>query len=129
MPHGVMAANPLRSALTLSAKPCQVTQRRMPTPIEPILRAPTHTPVSPSRRDTDVAERVDQDLLETTHVPAHVGLQITQADDGIADQLARTVIGDLSASSDPDDRHGSARRRTDEALVRPAPERVDGRML
>ena len=42
--------NGVRSSQTLSAKPCSVIQRRSPTPIEPILRSLTHTPVRLARR-------------------------------------------------------------------------------
>src|SRR5262249_56812117 len=50
IPHGVMAAKPLRSRPTLSANPCQVTQRLIATPTDAILRDPHHTPASPGRR-------------------------------------------------------------------------------
>ena len=48
-PHGTTHSNGWRSLSTLMAKPCVVTPRETWTPIEPILRSSTHTPVRPSR--------------------------------------------------------------------------------
>ena len=48
-PHGTTHSNGCRSLSTLIAKPWVVTPRETWTPIEPILRSSTHTPVSPSR--------------------------------------------------------------------------------
>src|SRR6266404_54277 len=49
-PQGTIAANGARKSATFSAKPCIVTQRRMPTPIAASLSFPTQTPVKPGRR-------------------------------------------------------------------------------
>src|SRR3954468_4718218 len=48
-PHGTTHSNGWRSLSTLIAKPCVVTPRETWTPIEPILRSSTQTPVRPSR--------------------------------------------------------------------------------
>ncbi len=48
IPHGTIHSNGCRSLLTLIAKPWVVMPRLTWTPIEPILRSPAQTPVSPS---------------------------------------------------------------------------------
>ncbi len=48
IPHGTTHSNGCRSLLTLTASPCVVTPRLTWSPIEPILRVPTQTPVRPS---------------------------------------------------------------------------------
>ena len=47
MPHGTIRSKYDRSVVTLSAKPCQVTQSRACTPIDAIFRPAVQTPVSP----------------------------------------------------------------------------------
>ena len=37
-PHGTITSKRARSQFTFSAKPCSVSQRRRPTPIDAILR-------------------------------------------------------------------------------------------
>ena len=44
-PQGTTHSNGWRSLSTLTAKPCVVTPRATWTPIDAILRSPTHTPV------------------------------------------------------------------------------------
>src|SRR2546425_5707509 len=50
IPQGTMARNPPRFPPTLSAKPCDVTQRDSRTPIDAIFAGPNHTPVKPGLR-------------------------------------------------------------------------------
>ena len=50
MPQGTIRSKADRSVATLKAKPCDVTQRAIRTPIAPILSRPTQVPVSPSTR-------------------------------------------------------------------------------
>ncbi len=50
MPHGTISANGARSLVTFSAKPCDVTQRAMRTPMAPTFSVPTHVPVLPAIR-------------------------------------------------------------------------------
>ena len=64
-PQGTIASKPARSRSTFSAKPCHVTQRRSPIPIEAILRSrppglrlrarSMKTPVRPSTRQAGIA--------------------------------------------------------------------------
>ena len=77
----------------------------------------------------------DQHLLEVAHVPMHVAAIGLQIDDGIADELAGTVIRDVAAAAgleQPDaGRRERLRRRED---VRPIvagldAERDDGGMF
>jgi hypothetical protein len=49
MPQGTIHWKGWRSLSTFTAKPWVVTPRETCTPIEPILRSPAQTPVSPSR--------------------------------------------------------------------------------
>jgi len=48
--HGVIAVKGARSPHTFSAKPCMLTQRRTPTPMDAIFFRPIQTPVCPSLR-------------------------------------------------------------------------------
>jgi hypothetical protein len=52
--------------------------------------------------DAEAGEHVDQDALESPHVRDDVD-RFAQAHDGIADELAGTVPGDLAAAVDVDD--------------------------
>jgi len=67
-------AKQLRSVATLSANPCIVTHRRMPTPIEGNLARPRHTPVIRSlsvagaRRDVSrYLRKLEQTLIAALH--------------------------------------------------------------
>ena len=54
IPQGTTYSNGWRSLSTLIAKPCVVTPRDTCTPIDPILRSPAQTPVSPSRTSASI---------------------------------------------------------------------------
>ena len=71
--------------------------------------------------------------LQGTNEGPQQDAPIGQADDGVGDQLAGSVIGDLAAALDADELHAPVGqlggRGTDEARVGLAPERQDGWML
>ena len=93
----------LKSVVTLSANPCIVTQRRMPTPIDAIFCESTHTPVRPGRCAADIpqsAECVDHDALEIAQIAQHVAIGPGEFQNRIADQLAGAMVGDLAAARD-----------------------------
>ena len=59
------------------------------------------TPVRPGTRKAVHAERrggANHDFLELAHVPAHVAADLAELQDGIADDLAGAVIGDVAAA-------------------------------
>ena len=92
-PQATTHSKGCRSLSTLTAKPCVVTSRATCTPIEAILRSPSQTPVKsrPSRGRARgaghalVGERGDDRLLHR----AHVGDDVADAHDRVADELAR----------------------------------------
>ena len=55
--------------------------------------------LQPSGKDFKIGQHVDQAPLEVAQVPADVGLR-SEIEDRIADQLARAVIGDITAAVD-----------------------------
>ena len=69
--------------------------------VDPHARAP----VDPAAVDAELGEHVDQHALEPAHVADDVD-RVRQAQDGIPDELAGPVPGDLAAAVDVDD--GSA---------------------
>ena len=48
--------------------------------------------------DPEIRQSVDQGLLNRSHVGAHVALPFAQIQNGIADELAGPVIGDVTAA-------------------------------
>ena len=63
---------------------------------------PTHTPVRPgdaSGHDTDVAGGANQHLFEIAHVAMDVAAGRAANRDGIADDLAGAVVGDVAAAA------------------------------
>ena len=75
MPQGTIRSKALRSVVTLKAKPCEVTQREIRTPMAPILSRPTQVPVRPATRSAGeavVGADADHHLLEVAHVAVHV---------------------------------------------------------
>ena len=96
-PQGTTHSNGCRSLSTLMAKPWVVTPRETWTPIEPILRSSTQTPVRPSRGpavDALLGQRGDDRLLHR----AQVGDDVVDAHDRVAHELARAVVGQLAAA-------------------------------
>ena len=51
-----------------------------------------------ARLDAEIRERVDQRLLDGPHVGADVALPFAQVKDGIADDLAWAMIGNVAAA-------------------------------
>jgi hypothetical protein len=51
-----------------------------------------------ARLDTEIRQCVDQGLFNGSYVRAHVALPFAQVQDGIADDLSRSVIGDVAAA-------------------------------
>ena len=85
------------------------------------------------RLDAEVAERLDQHVLEPPQVPVEVLAMCPEVEDRIADQLARTVEGHVAAALDLDHLDpapGELRRRQRQAAgPGPAAERDDRRVL
>ena len=107
-PQGTMAEKYDRSGFTFRAKPCRVTQRRTPMPMEAILSAPTHTPVRPSPpRGGNIpgGQRGDDHVFEPTQIAVDIFAVSFQVQNGIADHLAGSMKRDLPAATDPVDRH------------------------
>ena len=109
------------SVATLSAKPCMVRPCASRTPMAQILRGsgpltPTHTPGysgrQPTSATTEFLQRVHHEALDGAHVVARAQ-RVGHVHDGVPDQLAGTVIGDVAAALH---RHqiGTDRRRIDE---------------
>ena len=48
--------------------------------------------------DTEIRQRIDERLFDRAHVRAHIALPVAQVQDGIADDLSRSVIGDVAAA-------------------------------
>jgi hypothetical protein len=48
--------------------------------------------------DAEIGQRIDDGLLDGPDVSAHVALPFAQVQDGIADELAGAVIGDVAAA-------------------------------
>ena len=106
-----------RSESQLIAKPCIVTPCATRMPMAATLRsgpcpsASTHTPLRPSTRvgrDAELGADVDEQLLQPAHVRDDVD-RLGQPHDRVADELARTVPGDLAAAVDVDDRRAVPR--------------------
>src|SRR4029079_12329309 len=57
-----------------------------------------HTPVPPLPFDIELRERGDQPVLEITNKSTHVALALLEIQHDVADALARTMIGELSAA-------------------------------
>src|SRR5262249_24525238 len=111
MPQGTMSPKCNRSVLTFSAKPWLVCQRPKSTPIAPIFSGPvapsppTHPPgpfrPRPPRHTLGLGRegpaRPDHRLFESAHVSAHVVAIGRQGEDGVADHLPGSVVGDVSS--------------------------------
>ena len=81
---------------------------------------PTHTPVRPFRRRPSMpnsAQREDQRFLDVAHVLVHVAPVGLQVEDGIADQLTGTVIGDVAAAAGFEHRDAFAARASGDAMM------------
>src|SRR5262249_30841561 len=76
------------------------------------------------RRDVEIREHPDEHVLEAAHVPANVGSEVAEPEDRVADELARTVIGHLTAPLRSDDRNAGCRRVAEMPRIAPAPQRV-----
>ena len=48
--------------------------------------------------DAEIRQRIDHGLLDGAHIGAHVALPLAQIQDGIADDLPRSVISDVAAA-------------------------------
>ncbi len=100
------------------------SSRRPPTP-----REARHT----VRRDAELGERVDDDVLERAHVGDHVTLAVAplrERHDRVADQLPRAVVRDVTAAIRAHQLRAHARRRYEHVLgIRARAQRVDVRML
>ena len=86
---------------TLSAKPWLLIQREMRTPIAPILLPPTHVPVSPSMAPAstpNAAQARAITVFQVADVLVDVSAIRLEVEDGIADELARAVVGDVAAA-------------------------------
>ena len=108
MPHGTMRANQDRSGSQLRAKPCSVTPRatRMPIARDLARRSAVGQPHAAAAldllgRDAEVGADVDEHAFQAAHVGDDVD-RVGQPDDRVADELARSVPGDLAAAVDVD---------------------------
>ncbi len=100
MPQGTIRSKGARSFDTLKAKPWDVTQRAMRTPMAPTFSSPTQVPVSPAMRagrDAVVGTGPDHDLLEVPDVAVDVAPVGGEVEDRVAHDLPRAVIGDVAA--------------------------------
>jgi hypothetical protein len=92
-----------RSVLTLSAKPCEVIQPlETRTPMAATFSSPdphAGEAVLAAGRNTETCERTDQHLLQVTHVAVQVAAVGLQVEDGVADELAGAVVGDVAAAA------------------------------
>ena len=102
--------------MTLSAKPCEVTPCETWTPmaaiffswiLPPAMRPDAGALADALRHDAEVAAGTDEDLFEHAdevdgaEVRAFFAGQVAaQIDDGVADELAGAVIGDVAATVD-----------------------------
>src|SRR6516164_611827 len=53
---------------------------------------------SAAGRDAEIGQRIDDDLLDAAHVSAHVAFPLAQINNGIANQLAGSVIVNIAAA-------------------------------
>ena len=98
MPQGTIHSNGWRSLSTFTASPWVVTPRDTCTPIEPILRSPTQTPVKGCGPDL----RYHALLAQCGHDrPLHHAYEVPHAPDGhdrVGHQLAGPVVGHAPAA-------------------------------
>ena len=90
-----------RFVLTLSAQPCEVTQRAMRTPIAAILSLPTQIPRLPSTRSAVMPYSATVRISTSSSfgdVLAHVAVAFAEVEDRVADDLAGAVVGDVAAA-------------------------------
>ena len=121
----------------MRAKPCEVTQRAMRTPMAPIfsLADPGAGHARDAAgRDAVVGAGADHHLLEVAHVAVHVAAVGRQLEDRIADHLAGAVVGDVAAAAGLEHLEAAARAarssgKSTFSLARVAAEREDGIVL
>ncbi len=136
MPQGTKRSYQPRSTSQLSEKPCMVTPRLTRMPIAATLRSgPAVVGAQPDPAaagdpgggDAEVGADLDQRLLDAAYVVDDLDV-VGQPDDGVADQLAGAVEGDLAAAVDVDDRRATGVERPLVGLGALAGG-VDGRVL
>ena len=116
IPQGTIQSKSRRSVVTLSAKPCEVTPCETWTPMAAIffsrmlppamVQTPVSlqmrwaiTPKSPAGADQRLFEQANE--VDRAEMRAFFAGQIAaQIDDGIADELAGAVVGDIAAAID-----------------------------
>ena len=105
IPHGTIRSKYRRSVATLYAKPCEVTQRLRWTPRAASfssvagLSDPDAVAIGNARGgDFEISCRADHDFLELLDVPADVAAMLGKIKDGVADDLAGAVIGDVATA-------------------------------
>jgi hypothetical protein len=102
IPQGTISPKGSSSRPTLKAKPWDVTQRAMRTPMAPIFASPTQAPGHPGHSaggHAVVEARPDQDLLEVPHVAVDVATVRSQVQDRVADDLAGPVVGHVATAA------------------------------
>ncbi len=114
MPQGTIRSKSRRSVVTLSAKPCEVMPREMWTPmaaiffsgIEPAGDGPDAGASGDALRwDGEVSQGADEGLLRAggrSRLRRRGGFhgEAAEVEDGVADELAGAVVGDVSAAID-----------------------------
>ena len=105
IPHGTIRSKYRRSVATLYAKPCEVTQRLRWTPRAASFSSvggspyPDAVAIGNARGgDFEISCRADHDFLELLDVPADVAAKLGKIKDGVADDLAGAVIGDVATA-------------------------------
>jgi len=143
MPHGTISPNfSSGSRVTLSANPCQVTQRLTCTPIEAIFRArpaarsaaesapagsPTHTPGNAESPDPEARQGMDQRFLDLSQIPVQVFSPLPEIQNRIPHELPGSVVCHVPTPFDLGCRDPGRREqlgsRDEIPLRRAAPER------
>ena len=160
MPQGLMRAKSRRSVVTLKAKPWEVMPRETWMPMAPILLSPwvlrrqsfgqvirlgQATPdageaADAAGGDAEVAAEADErffheaDKVDGAEAGAAAGVaEAAQVEDGVADELAGAVVGDVAAAVDLVERDAAAGEEfvggEDVGAVGVAAEGEDGRVL
>ena len=107
MPHGTMWPNIARSGSTLSANPWRVRPRATRTPTAATFSSPTHTPGQPglrpasTPRSASTATRTASSAADVRDDVALARPPLGERDDRVADELARSVVGDVPAAVGP----------------------------
>ena len=119
MPHGIISSNQRSSVFTFSARPWVVTPRLTRTPMAASLRLALDPDADQAllamRRSTPKAAAVSMMAASRRADVAAQVERVAQLDDGIGDQLARAVEGDVAAAVHAQELRPSSRSRSGSA--------------